>query len=65
MAISAGLTVPGSSVTLVFVISAQIYRRMTQSPGTSHSEGEALPESRVMGALFRTKTKGCFMHTGR
>lgn len=64
VATPAGLAVPGSSVTSEFVSSAQIYRRMTQSPGSPRSEGEALPESRTVGALLRTKTNGCFMDTG-
>ena len=49
MVIPSWLEVPGNRVTLIFISPSQIYRGMTQSPETSHSEDMALLESKIRG----------------
>lgn len=51
-------------MTLLFINPFQIYNRMTQSLETSPRKEIDFLESKIMGLLFRSKIKGCFMDTG-
>ena len=55
MVIPSWLEVPGNRVTLIFISPSQIYRGMTQSPETSHSEDMALLEYKIRGYFLEQR----------